>query len=123
MYKREAKFGILFRHWLKANPRFSCAFELKQTQGGTIPFNCLEEAQIDYLQAVKSNRGVLIRTQGGNGEPDYIYLRDFPANVVILFPSAFYLIDIDVFVHEKEQDKRGLSAERAAQIALVSVPL
>lgn len=119
---QESKFALLFRHWLRANPRFSCAFELKQTTGGSIPFSALEEHQADYLLAIKSDKGTLIRIQGTNGEPDYIYLRKFPANVVIKFPLEFHLIDIETFLLEKKRSKRkSLTNARAREISLISV--
>lgn len=123
MVNRESKFGLLFRHWLRANPRYSCAFELKQSESESIPFACLEEHQIDYLQAIKSDKGALIRVQGVNGEPDYVYLRNFPANVVIRYKDSFHLIDIDIFLREKAAGRRGLTSERAQEVAAVSVYL
>lgn len=124
MKKREADFGILFRHWLKANPRHSCAFELKQTSQGSIPFSCVEEHQIEYLQAISSDQGALIRVQGSNGEPDYVYLRNAPANIVIKFPKAFHLIAIDAFLLEKKRSPRkSLTSGRASEISVVSVSL
>lgn len=124
MKKREADFGVLLRHWLKANPRHDCALELKQTSGSSIPFSCLEPQQIDYLQAIKSDKGVLIRVQGVNGEPDYVYLRNAPACVVIKFPKEFHLIDIDTFVMEKKRSiRRSLTNARARDISTVSIQL
>lgn len=118
----ESKFGVLFRHWLKANPRFSCAFELKQTSGTSIPFSCLEEHQALYLQAIKSNKGTLIRVQGTNGEPDYIYLRNCPASIVIKYPTEFSIIDIDTFLLEKGRSKRkSLTLSRAKELSTVTV--
>lgn len=119
---KESKFAVKFRHWLRANPRFSCAFELKQTTQGSIPFSALEDHQADYLLAIKSEKGTLIRVQGVNGEPDYIYLRKFPANVVIQFPAEFHLIDIETFLLEKSRSKRkSLTNARAREISLTSV--
>ena len=45
MIKKEAKFAIKFRHWLKANPvRISCTFEIKDTRGAkSLPFKDLKE--------------------------------------------------------------------------------
>lgn len=121
--KREADFGILLRHWLKANPTFSTAYELKQTSGTSIPFSCLEEHQAIYLQAIKSNQGTLIRVQGVSGEPDYIYLRNCPASVVIKFPREFSIIDIDTFLMEKKRSKRkSLTVARAREISTITTP-
>lgn len=102
----------------------SCAFELKQTSSGSISFSCVEEHQCEYLLAIKGDRGVLIRVQGVNGEPDYIYLRKSRANVVIKFSKSFHLIDIETFLKEKKQSaRRSLTEGRAAEISIISVPL
>ena len=127
MKKREADFGVLFRHWIKANPRYSCALELKQTEGNYIPFECLPQHQIDYLLAINSDKGVLVRVQGINGEPDYIYLRNEPAYVFVKYPGEFHGIAISQWVDEKERSykakRRSLTAARAREIAIVSVDL
>lgn len=124
MKKREANFGVLLRHWLKANPRLSSALELKQTTSNALPFNALEPQQIDYLLAVKGKQGTLIRVQGIGGEPDYVYLRNAPATVVIRFRKEFHLIDIDAFLLEKKRSKRkSLTNERARDISIVSVKI
>lgn len=120
--KREADFGIRFRHWLRANPTFSTAFELKQTIGPSIAFSALEDHQAVYLQAIKSDKGVLVRVQGTVGEPDYIYLRNTPASVVIKFPREFSIIDIDTFLFEKKKSSRkSLTMLRAREISTVTV--
>lgn len=124
MVKRESRFSLIFRHWLKANPRYSSAFELKQSTGISIPFDCLESQQIDYLLAIKSDAGTLIRVQGTTGEPDYAYFRNAPANVVIRFPREFHLIDIDTFLLEKKRSKRkSLTTLRAREISIVSIKI
>jgi len=122
MYKREADFGVLFRHWLKANPGMSCAYELKQTASDSLPFSSLEQHQEDYLMAIRSDKGVLIRVQDTNGEPDYIYLRNFPARVVVKFKNGFELIDIQTWVLEKKRSHRkSLTHARAKQISTISI--
>ena len=122
MQNREAKFALLFRHWLKANPTFSQAYELKQTAGSSIPFSALEEHQAIYLQAIKSTKGVLIRIRGESGEPDYVYLRNSPASVVIKFPKEFSIIDIDTFLLERSRSKRkSLTISRARELSTVTV--
>lgn len=119
MKKREANFGIAFRHWIHANPQLSCAYELKQTQNDSIPFSCIEEHQINYLLAINSDVGALVRVQGSNGEPDYIYLRNFPACVVIKFPDIFCIIPIHVFIKEKKvSTKKSLTSKRALEISI-----
>lgn len=120
----ESKFGLLFRHWLKANPRYSSSFELKQTSTNSIPFRCVEEHQLNYARAIKSDKGVLIRVQGTGGEPDYVYLRNTPSYIVIKYPKCFCLIDPDTFILERGRSKtKSLSCGRAKDIATVVVDL
>lgn len=115
---KEAKFGVLFRHWIKANPMYSGAYELKQTTGNSLPFGVLEDHQAVYLLACKSRKGVLIRVQGVNGEPDYVYLREAGSWVVIRFKSSFHIIDIEVFLKEKAKSQRkSLISSRAREIS------
>lgn len=123
MINRESKFATLFRHWLRANPRISGSYELKDSRGKNyIDFKEIDESQLDYGMAIKGPKGVLIRVQGQGGEPDYIYLREAPAYLVINYPGAFYIIDIETFITEKERSKRrSLTKERAEAIAIISV--
>lgn len=115
----ESKFALLFRHWLRANPGMTSAYELKQTERGSIPFSCLEEHQADYLQAIKSDKGVLIRVLGTNGEPDYVYLRNCPACVVVKYPGSFCVIDIGAWLLEKSKSPRkSLTEARAGEIGI-----
>lgn len=124
MKNREADFSIVFRHWLRANPQYSCAYEMKQTSKPSISFSCVEEHQLTYLQAIHSDKGALIRVQGVNGEPDYIYLRNAPAYVVIKFVGEFHIIGIDTFILEKGRSKRkSLTNARARELSTVSVKL
>jgi hypothetical protein len=119
----ESKAAILFRHWVKANPTFSQAYEVKQTSSSSIPFSALEDHQAIYLQAIKGSKGVLVRVQAtSGGEPDYIYLRNCPASVVIKYPRGFVVIDIDTFLLEKARSKRkSLLWSRAQEISTVTV--
>lgn len=126
MKKREAKFSEVFRHWIRANPqRHSNVYEVKQTIRNSIPFEALEPQQIDYGNAIEeSNKGVLIRHIGGNGEPDYIYLKHVDSWIVIKFPDFFCLITLTKFCEEKHRSKsKSLTAERAKGIAEHVVPL
>lgn len=121
MKKREADFSILFRHWLRANPmRQSCTFEMKDTRGKEmLPFSAVEPHQLVYMDSIMTSpKGVLIRVQGTNGEPDYIYLYRDPTYIVVKYPDCFCIIQYAHFVDEKESSKRkSLTVERARQIA------
>jgi hypothetical protein len=124
MIKREAKSSIVFRHWIRANPQFTGAYEMKDSKGkSNIPFSCVEDHQLNYGMAIKSPKGVLIRVQGTNGEPDYIYLRNAPSWVVIKFPNCFEIIDVETFIMEKKRSKqKSLTSIRARAISVVTVP-
>jgi len=123
--RREAKFTVLFRHWLRANPMATSAFELKQTQGNTIPFSCVQEHQIDALLAVKTKHGILYKAPDDSrgAKPfDMFYLRQAYAFVVIKFPGGFELIDIENFLLEKKRSKKkSLTYSRAKEISWMSV--
>lgn len=121
---REAKFGVLFRHWIYSDPQSSAPHELKQTITNALRFSELKDEQINYLRAAKSDRGVLIRVLGMGGEPDYAYYRNSPAWVVVRFPDCFCIIDVDAFVKEKESRVyRTLGVARARKIAYKTVDL
>lgn len=122
MLKREADFGVLFRHWLRANPQYTCAYELKQSKDTALPFASLEPNQIAYLSSIASDVGTLIRVLGVSGEPDYVYLRNAPANVVVKFPDEFHIISIGTWLLEKERSiRKSLTNARAREISIMSV--
>lgn len=123
--RKEAAFGMLFRHWLKKNPLETATFELKCTSTDSIPFSCIEDHQIDYGLAVdESDKGILIRVQGVSGEPDYVFLRHIPAYVVIRYPKSFHIIRILTFCHERDRSKRkSLTEDKAKEISYISVDI
>lgn len=125
VYKREADFGILMRHWLRANPLYTCSLEAKQTTTDSIPFSDVSPAQIDWALAIESQQGVLLRVQAvAEGMPDYIYMRNETAYIVIKYPDFFCLIRIGVFVLESKASKRrSLTSARAREICTVAVEL
>ncbi len=127
MQRRESKFGVLFRHYIRAHPpRVTTHYELKQTTTHSIPFKCYEEHQIVYGDALqRSDKGVLMRNLGGNGEPDYTYSFKDPVVVVIKFPKFFCLIPLDTFIMErKTSTSKSLTASRAMSISreVVQIP-
>ena len=78
-----------------ANPmKIRCWFEMKDSRGKKT-FNLKEwkEEQRDYAEALKySKKGVLVRTEGSTGLPDYKYAYHEPTFVVINFPQGFLII-------------------------------
>lgn len=128
MKKKEAQFGILLRHWIMANAKDleTCTFEIKQTETDSIPFNALEDHQVNFNLAIKhGKKGVLIRNEAGTiGAPDYSYFKKSLAYIVIKFPKCFCTIDVDMFLLEKKRSHRkSLTSERACKIATTVVNL
>lgn len=124
MQKRESDFGVLLRHWFKKNPRYSCSIECKQTTTDSIPFNAVEQGQIDWALAISSPKGALVRVIGQSGEPDYIWCCNMPAYIAMRYPKFFCLIGIETFLLEKGRSKRkSLTSERAKEVSVVVVPL
>lgn len=120
--QKEAVFGVQFRKWLKDNPMISCSFELKQTATNSIPFSCFKDEQIAFSENIRSKKGILIRVQGMNGEPDYVYLKDAPAFIVIKYPHKFFIISTRTFLLEKKRSKRkSLTAKRADELSTITV--
>lgn len=125
MKKREAQFGNRFRAWMRAQKDFpASAFELKQTQKDYIPFDDVQEHQVNALLAAKTRAGILYKAPDdsrGVKPFDFFYLQKCCAFVVIKFPKKAEVIDIDTFLMEKERSKRkSLTSERANQISTFS---
>lgn len=111
------------RHWIMANPRYTCSIETKDTRGkDNFLFSELTEEQINYALAIQEgNKGVLIRTTGVEGLPDYIYLRKEPAYICIKFPRGSCLININNIIHEmKVLKKKSINYSRAKDIAITA---
>ncbi len=126
MIKRESKFGQLFRHWIKSKPMYSGAFELKQTRTNSLPFSAVQEHQLHALRAAKGE-GILYKApddSAGVKPFDFFYLRHAYAWVVIKYPNAFYIIDVEMFSHEKAlSSRKSLTEQRAKEIAFEGVDL
>lgn len=125
--KREAEFGVLFRHWLKSTAMISAAFELKQTTSNSLPFGAVKDHQIDGLSAAASRKGILFKIPDDSRGIkcfDYFYLRHSLAFVVIKYPKFFCLIELEEFLREKENSKRkSLTSDRAKAISYKVVEL
>lgn len=127
--KREALFTLKFRHWLKSYGRWpSSAFELKQTTGSSIPFDAVQEHQIEALLACKVHGGGFLYKAPDDSRGvkpfDMFYMRHSGAFVVIKYPKEFSIVDVDVFLLEKKRSKRkSLTMERAREISTVTIKL
>jgi len=96
--KQEANFSIRFRHWLLANPlKIPCWFEMKDTRGSkTFKLKEWKQEQREFSEALRySLKGVLVRTEGIMGLPDYKYAYQEPTFVVINYPDGFVLIEAE----------------------------
>lgn len=125
MINREAKSSIVFRHWIKANPQFTGSYEMKDTRGKDY-FNISEvtEAQINYALAINSDKGVLMRVQALNaGMPDYVYLRNEPAWIVIKYPKFIAVIDINVLLTVKSGPNKSIVSNHAKMLSEHIIPL
>lgn len=119
MKKRESKFALRFRHWLKAQKLdFSATFELKDcSDKKSFAFSELKEEQELWALAISEGKGVLMRQMGGNGEPDYTYHYKDPAFVVINFKEGFCVITVQRLIQERDTSTRkSLTYERAKAI-------
>ncbi len=127
MIKREAQFTQLFRHWLKANPMRSSAFELKQTTSNALAFEAVAQHQLDALLACTKPQGLLYKAPDdsrGIKPFDLFYLSLAYAWVVIKYPKSFHIIGVETFILEKQRSKRkSLTSGRAREISTVSVDL
>lgn len=126
MKKHEADSSIVFRHWTKANPQWSpsSAIETKDTRGETsMLFSEVKQEQIDYGLAIKSSKGVLLRVVAvAPGMPDFVWLRNAPAWIVIKYPRSIEIIDVESFVMERDRSKvKSLTSQRAGEISTISV--
>lgn len=129
MQKKEADFGILFRHWIMSQPRLpkSASLEIKDSRGKDyIPYREIEDSQIRSGLASKIGpKGNLIRVAAGTvAAPDYIWLYKACAYVIIKYPKCFCLIDVETLQLEKDKSTRkSLTSDRAKEIAVKVVKL
>ncbi len=128
MIKREAKFGLTFRAWMKANPQtfpHGAVFELKQTST-SLPFCAVQEHQINALLATSEGEGGMLYKipddSRGIKPFDMFYAKRMPAFIVIKFPKKFEIISVGTFVLEMNRSNRkSLTAQRASEISIISV--
>ena len=126
MIKREAKFGLTFRAWLKAHPESfpaGAVFELKQTST-SLPFNSVQEHQFNALLAARHGAFLYKIPDDSRGvKPfDMAYFAQTPAFVVVKYPKHFEIISVDNFLREaKISNRKSLTSQRAGEISIISV--
>lgn len=128
MKNREAQFGILLRHWFRANSKSmsSCHIEIKDTRGENyFYFRELSEEQITVGLACTSDRGCLLRASSGTvGQGDYHFYRNAPSWVIIKYSDEFFIIGLETLLMEKDRSKRkSLTQDRARDICVKSIKL
>lgn len=120
--KLEADFGVLLKGHVERNPfKVTTFIETKQTETDSILFSCLEAKQAAHGLLTKG-KGVWIRIQGLSGEQDYVWAAGSPSHVAVKFKSGYCLIDIELFILERDSSKRkSLTWERAREISIRTV--
>lgn len=121
--KHEANFNSLFNKWVKNVFKKTAAFELKQTQGDSLPFSALQEHQAQALLQARWETFVFKIPDVGYQNPfDCFSLSGVPAYIVIKYPKFFCLIDIETFLLERDRSKRkSLTVDRAKEIATLTI--
>ncbi len=125
MQKREANCQTYFNKWVKNVYKKTAVFELKQTQGDSIPFSDVVPHQIAALEQVRNGTFVYKIPDAGFQNPfDSFCLARVPAYVVFFYPHSFHLISINTFLLEKSRSKRkSLTEKRAFDISVKSVKI
>lgn len=128
---KEKDFQSLFTKWLKDNAHESAAYELKLCKKASLPFSAVEVHQYQSLLDTRHERLVhKISDQSSGFKPfDCFSLYKVPAYLVILYykrhkPKVAYCIDIDDFVHERDNcERKSITEDRAAIIATHTIEL
>ncbi len=125
MQKREANYQTYFNKWVKNVYKKTAVFELKQTQGDSIPFSDVVPHQVAALEQVRNGTFVYKIPDAGFQNPfDSFCLTKIPAFVVFFYAKSFHLISIDTFLLEKERSKRkSLTEKRAFEISVKSIKI
>lgn len=128
MAQYERDFQSKFNRWCKHIFLKTAVFELKISDGKSIPFSDVKEHQISSLYSAKhSNIVIKIPDLGLQNPFDSLMMINVPAYVVIMFLAQernrkkFVMIDIDIWISEKENtiDRKSLTEERACEIGTI----
>jgi len=123
--KKEAEASLVFRHWIEENKFWTATFEMKYAHtNNSLPFSDVKPEQIAYALAIRSDRGVLMRTDGVRGMPDYVYIRNEPSYIVIKFRKCFAIIDpLTWQLASKRSKRRSLTEGRAKELSNLTIEL
>ena len=127
--RREAKSSLSFKKWLMSNKTEAISFrklkpwiEMKDSRGkDRFYLRELKDEQIEFGKALKwGKKGILVRTEGIKGMPDYKFAQNEASFVVIKYPKGFVVIDIETMELEKTKAK-SMSWERGKEISIKTI--
>lgn len=98
--------------------RMRCWFEMKDTRGKkAFPLREYKQEQETFAEAIRySKKGVLVRTEGITGLPDYKYAYQEEVFVVIKYPEGIAIITAENLSFQKTK-RKSLTWEQAQEIA------
>lgn len=120
----ERDFQTRFNKWCKSVFNETAVFELKITDGTSIPFSDVKEHQENALYSAHHGSIVFKIPDAGYQNPfDSLMMVGVPAYVVVMFEAQkkgqrqFVMIPIDPWLEEKRvSDRRSLTFSRAQEI-------
>lgn len=116
--KVEAKWQTIWARYVKEKKLY-CFYELKQTKTDYFSFSKIRDVQRDGLLATKFN-GFHFKFSDEISRPkpcDGVNIPPMPSYLVIKFPDAFYLIDIEKIEDLREMGTIGITTNGAEQLA------
>lgn len=118
MKKYEAKWQTIFNQYLKESKMLGY-FELKRTENDYLPFNKIEDHQIDGLLACRNNGFVWkLSDEDSRQKPfDCFSTPPLPAYLVIKFPNGFYCIEIEKIIKMKKDGMVRITQDEAEKKA------
>lgn len=121
---KEAKFQIIFSHWLKNVYKRTGVFELKQSKTDSLPFSSVVEHQRQALLNTRHSTLVYKIPDVGFQNPyDVVCLTEQPAYVVVKFKSGVSIIPIDTFLLAESRSKRkSLEWKVAKNLSTLAFP-
>lgn len=123
----EKNFQSDFNRWAKNIWGMTGAFELKVSEGNSLPFSAVKDHQVAALQ-MAAGKGIVYKIGDdslGQKPFDCFVLAGVQAWIVVMFHSKkrgqkeFFMIPVDIWVKEIEtSDRKSLTEERAREIGI-----
>lgn len=122
MKKPEAKWQVTFNQYLREKRKkgeMYGFYELKQTNGNSLPFSKIEIHQYDGLQATEKEGLVWkLSDEDRRQKPcDTICIPPLPSYLVIKFTGAYYIIRIKDIVKLREEGGISITQLQAQMLA------